>query len=105
MNATYRFLMTPSLLLALGMACVGNKVLLTLGTVLCILEALFISPAHSPLPSKLPLVPEEIATIQKPFIFWPPPPVIYSYKVTMTSLLTQPTHHYVLCTRSVHAKR
>ena len=87
MNATYRFLMAPSLLLALGIACVGNRGLLVLGTLFCILEALFISPAHWPIPSKQPVIPEEIATIQKPFIFWPPPPVISSYKVTMTSLL------------------
>lgn len=87
MNATHRFLMAPSLVLALGVACVGHRLFLILGTLACILEGLLISPAHWPIPSKLPTIPQEIAFIEKPFVFWPPPPVISSYKVTMTSLL------------------
>lgn len=87
MNATHRFLMAPSLVLALGVACIGNRLILFIGTILCVFEALFISPAHWPIPSKQATIPKEIAFIQKPFIFWPPPPVISSYKVTMTGLL------------------
>ena len=87
MNATHRFLMAPSLLLALGVACMDRRFLLTLGFGLCIFEALLISPAHWPIPAKKATVPDELSVIQKPFIFWPPPPVISSYKITMTSLL------------------
>ena len=87
MNATHRFLMAPSLVLALGVACLGRRMLMLLGFIICILEALLISPAHWPIPSKKPSLPEELSVIQKPFIFWPPPPVISSYKVTMTGLL------------------
>ena len=87
MNATHRFLMAPSLVLALGVACLGHRMLMLLGFMICILEALLISPAHWPIPSKQPVIPEELSVIQKPFIFWPPPPVISSYKVTMTGLL------------------
>ena len=87
MNATHRFLMAPSLILALGVACIGNRILLLLGFVACITEALLISPAHWPIPAKHPVMPEELSVIQKPFVFWPPPPVISSYKVTMTGLL------------------
>ena len=87
MNATHRFLMAPSLVLALGVACLGRRILMVLGGVICVLEALLISPAHWPIPSKKPVLPEELSVIQKPFIFWPPPPVISSYKVTMTGLL------------------
>ena len=87
MNATHRFLMGPSLILALGVACIGKRTFLTLGFVACLFEALLISPAHWPIPAKKATLPEELSVIQKPFIFWPPPPVISSYKVTMTSLL------------------
>ena len=87
MNATHRFLMGPSLILALGVACIGKRTFLTLGFVVCLFEALLISPAHWPIPAKKATIPEELSVIQKPFIFWPPPPVISSYKVTMTSLL------------------
>jgi hypothetical protein len=87
MDATHRFLMAPSLLLALGIACVGNRLLLTTGFLLCLCESLFITPAHWPIPSKKAELPEEISMLHKPFVFWPPPPVISSYKVTMTSLL------------------
>ena len=91
MNATHRFLMAPSLLLALGVASLGHRVFLFLGTAVCVLEALLISPAHWPIPAKFVEVPEEIKDIRKPFIFWPSPPIISSYKVTMTSLvLDQP---------------
>lgn len=89
MNATHRFLMAPSLVLALGIACLGKRRLIILGGVVCMLEALLISPAHWPIPAKEPVIPDELSVIQKPFIFWPPPPVISSYKVTMTGLLIE----------------
>ena len=87
MNATHRFLMAPSLVLALGVACLGKRILLIFGCILCIVEALLVTPAHWPIPAKRPVIPEELSVIQKPFIFWPPPPIISSYKVTMTGLL------------------
>ena len=40
------FLMAPSLVLALGVACLGRRILLLFGFVVCIVEALLISPAH-----------------------------------------------------------
>ena len=42
MNATHRFLMAPSLVLALGVACLGRRILLLFGFVVCIVEALLI---------------------------------------------------------------
>ncbi len=87
MNATHRFLMAPGLVLAIGVACIVNRNILRVGFAVCTFEALLISPAHWPIPTKKAIIPDELSVIQKPFIFWPPPPVISSYKVTMTGLL------------------
>ena len=87
MNATYRFLAAPSLLLALGVVCFGSRWMVILSSLLCLGEALLITPAHWPIPAKNPDIPAEIKDLDQPFVFWPPPPVISSYKVTMTGLL------------------
>ena len=87
MNATYRFLAAPSLLLALGVVCVGNRWLVIVGTFICLSESLLMTPAHWPVPVKYPKVPTEIKDFDQPFVFWPPPPVISTYKVTLTGLL------------------
>jgi hypothetical protein len=87
MNATYRFLAAPSLLLALGIVCVGNRWMVLVSTLICLGEALLFTPAHWPIPVQTPNIPSEIQDLDQPFVFWPPPPVISSYKVTMTGLL------------------
>ena len=88
MQATYRFLVGPSIALTLGIVYLYPKhiVWITLGAMV---EALFVTPAYWPIPSKYPEIHQDIAHIQEPFIFWPAPPIISSYKVTILSLLLE----------------
>ena len=87
MNTTHRFLMAPSLLLTLGVVCIGNPRILLFGTLLCIGETFLLTPTHWPIPARSVELPPELEDINDPFIFWPPPPVISSFKVTMTGLI------------------
>ncbi len=85
-NATQRFLMAPSLLLALGVVCIGNRGLLILGSILCIGEAFLLTPAHWTIPAKKIHIPEELGEINDPFIFWAPTTNMSTYQVTLMRL-------------------
>lgn len=87
MQATCRFLLAPSLLLALGVSLYPSRKTLLLILPICILETLFITPAHWPLPVQRIIPHPELEDIDAPFAFWPAPPSISSHKVTMLSLV------------------
>ena len=91
MQATSRFLMAPSLLLALGVSLYPARRMLPLLVPICMLEALFITPAHWPVPARKLIPHPELKDVTAPVLFWPAPPSISSHKVTMLSLvLNQP---------------
>ena len=89
MQATYRFLAGPSLMLAMGIALFPWKKWIPFLSLIAILESLFISPAYWPLPIQKPLLSTEVEEIEEPFVFWPAAPSISSHKITMLSLITE----------------
>ena len=87
MQATSRFLFAPSLVLVLGICLYPNRKRLPLIILLCILETLFITPAHWPIPSRKITPHPELEDIETPVAFWPAAPSISSHKITMLSLV------------------
>jgi hypothetical protein len=89
MQATSRFLFATSLLLTFGVCLFPHRKWLPLILVISMLETLFITPAHWPIPSKDLQLSKELQEIDAPIAFWPAAPSLSSHKVTMLFLVLE----------------